>query len=113
MLSEKLVFMLKTVHSFTDHCQAIKKGEWKDVNFDSDCFECDDGREFGLDEATFTYSHSSEEFSINVPAIFLVFLPDDQKALYDEIKLVTNLCGGYQTQAAVASKYGSQRNKDQ
>ena len=37
------------------------------------------------------YIHYAENFEVDFPSIVFVYLPDDGKALYDRIKVMSNL----------------------
>ena len=94
--------------------EAIKRGSWGAATFVSYCYKCDDGRVVDDSDASAErYLHLADDFKIDCPSLIFVFVPDTNKALYDTIKYVTNICGAVQSQVAVASTFGRQRNKDQ
>ena len=49
---------------------------------------------------------------MDFPSMVFVYLPDKEKAIYDRIKVITNLLG-IETQCAVMKQFKGQKNKDQ
>ena len=87
---------------------------WIPVTFVSYCFKCEDKRVVDdRDASVESYLHIADDFKIDCPSLIFVFVPEKDKALYDTIKYVTNICGAVQSQVAVAEKYNGQKNKDQ
>jgi len=73
--------------------QAIKSdGSWHDVTFDGHCYMTGKGYVFNVhDIQSKEYIHYAENFEVDFPSIVFVYLPDDGKALYDRIKVMSNL----------------------
>ena len=97
------------------HFEVIKRGSWEAATFVSYCFKCEDERVVDDRDVVSVerYLHLADDFKIDCPSLIFVFVPDTNKALYDKVKYVTNICGAIQSQVAVASTFGRQRNKDQ
>jgi hypothetical protein len=72
--------------------QAIKDGSWHNVNFVGHCYMTNKGCEFEEhDIQSKEFIHYAENFEVDFPSIVFVYLPDDGKALYDRIKIMSNL----------------------
>ena len=60
------------------------------------------------------FLHLDRDWEVDFPSIVFAYKPDEDKALYDRIKAVSNHFGGVQSQCAVMTKYDGQGNrKDQ
>mmetsp|Transcript_13918 Transcript_13918/g.25407 ORF Transcript_13918/g.25407 Transcript_13918/m.25407 type:complete len:806 (-) Transcript_13918:62-2479(-) len=101
------------------HHQALKRfgndERWMNVTFVSHVYQCKDKSIVEVaDVKSFSYVYLAKDWDVDFPSLILAFLPDADKAMYDRIKYVSNICGGIQSQCAVAKKYSSQGNrKDQ
>ena len=87
-----IYFFCNAAESLGCH-QAIKPdGSWHDVKFDGHCYITGKGHVFNdRDIQSKEYIHYAENFEVDFPSIVFVYLPDDGKALYDRIKVMSNL----------------------
>ncbi|KAL7551535.1 hypothetical protein ACHAWF_014721 [Thalassiosira exigua] len=101
--------------------QALKRGPWDDVTgawvdvtFDHFCYFCPKGnkkiREQDIKHMKFV--HLAEDWDVDFPSIMFVYLPDNGKALYNRVKVMTNYFGGVVTQCAVSTEFERQTKKD-
>ena len=87
---------------------------WESVTFVGFCYECSD--KIVLEEGDIKskeFIHLARDWEVDFPSIVFVYLPDDGKALYNQVKVMSNHFGGIQTQCAVQKKYDMQRQKEQ
>jgi hypothetical protein len=78
--------------TFLGFHQAIKGGSWHNVNFVGHCYTTNKGFVFEEHEIqSKEFIHYAENFEVDFPSIVFVCLPDDGKALYDRIKIMSNL----------------------
>lgn len=90
-------------------------GTWHPVNFERHLYMCPSSEDI-INEADISDKellHHTEDWAVDFPSILFVYKPDDSKALYDRIKVMSNYFGGIPTQCGVMAKYRNQRNKDQ
>jgi eukaryotic translation initiation factor 2C len=90
-------------------------GEWQRVTFVEHCYYSpqNDSIYYENDIHSKRFKHLAENYNVDFPSMMFVYLPDKKdKAIYDRIKVMSNLLG-IQTQCAVKEKFEGQRNKEQ
>lgn len=102
-------------HLLGRHQAFRSDGTWRDVAFDGYRYVCPKHEPFHEDDIkSKEFLHLEKDWKVDFPSIVLAYKPDDNKALYDRIKVVSNNFGGVQSQCAVMTKYEGQGNrKDQ
>jgi hypothetical protein len=67
-------------------------GSWQSVTFVGHCYFSDKQQVFSdRDIQSKKFYHYAEDYEVDFPSIVFVYLPDDGKALYDRIKVMSNL----------------------
>ena len=94
-----LVFIDKrcnTAYTLGANQACRKDGSWHNVKFVGHCFFSPKGSPKGRvfsdsDIQTKKFYHHAEDYEVDFPSIVFVYLPDDGKALYDRIKVMSNM----------------------
>ena len=67
-------------------------GSWQNVKFVGHCYFSQKGQVFSdRDIQSKEFYHYADHYEVDFPSIVFVYLPDDGKALYDRIKVMTNM----------------------
>eukprot|EP00571_Detonula_confervacea_P016014 CAMPEP_0172307988 /NCGR_PEP_ID=MMETSP1058-20130122/8723_1 /TAXON_ID=83371 /ORGANISM="Detonula confervacea, Strain CCMP 353" /LENGTH=1152 /DNA_ID=CAMNT_0013020311 /DNA_START=101 /DNA_END=3559 /DNA_ORIENTATION=- len=97
--------------------QACRRdGTWKDVSFVGHCYLCPESNSEFVehDIQSKQFLHLAKDHEVDFSSMMFVYKPDDDKALYNRIKVVSNCFGGVQSQCAVMKKFeGQGKRKDQ
>jgi len=99
-------------HDLAGRHQAYRsKGEWQNVNFVEHCYVSqNDSTYYKRDIHSERFYHLVEDYGVDFPSIVFVYVPDKDKALYERIKVMSNMLG-IQTQCAVMKQFEGQGNK--
>lgn len=81
-----------TAYPLGEHQACRYDGSWHNVTFVGHCFLAPKGQVFSDgDIQTKKFYHHAEDYQVDFPSIVFVYLPDDGKALYDRIKVMSNM----------------------